>query len=244
MQLRDVKCLRIFDGSDESSELCSEYPEPPQAMTCECDVIPCNFNMTNLCPTAPPPGCAAETSDDDFLELGCFEKSVEHGPSGEPASLYDWSCMNYTGTSPCRSGLAFYSMRSNALIPALCYEFCVGKGMDIFALVHGVECRCGASAVNSQGDVLNLRHLQFNPAELTLHTDDMTPCPIRAYRYMGHYEAGSVPFGLTQILDIDSEYQRSIYAGKKVSHEDAPDGYQTTSPPPEVWRNQGNCGGW
>lgn len=203
-----------------------------------CDVIPCNSNMTNLCPTAPPPGCAAETSDDDFLELGCFEKSVEHGPSGSAASVYDWSCMNHTGTSPCRSGLPFYSMRSNALIPALCFEFCVGKGMDIFALVDGVECRCGASAVNTQGDVLNLRHLQFNPAELTLHTDDMTPCPIRAYRYMGHYEAGAVPFGLTQILDTDSEYQRSIYAGKKVSHEDAPDGQKTTSPPPQVvWRN-------
>ena len=35
-QLREVKCLRIFDGSDESPELCSEYPEPPPAMTCEC----------------------------------------------------------------------------------------------------------------------------------------------------------------------------------------------------------------
>ena len=28
------------------------------------------------------------------------------------------------------------------------YEFCTGKGLDIFALVAGVECRCGASAVN------------------------------------------------------------------------------------------------
>ena len=34
-QLREVKCLRIFDGSDESPELCAEYPAPQAAMTCE-----------------------------------------------------------------------------------------------------------------------------------------------------------------------------------------------------------------
>lgn len=34
-QLREVKCLRIFDASDESPELCAEYPAPQAAMTCE-----------------------------------------------------------------------------------------------------------------------------------------------------------------------------------------------------------------
>ena len=107
--------------------------------------------------------------------------------AGDAASVYDWSCMNHTG-SPCKSGLPFYSMRSNGMTPALCFEFCIGKGLDIFALVEGVECRCGASAVNSHDNGLDISHLQFNPAALTLHLNDMTGCPVRAYRYAGHYE--------------------------------------------------------
>ena len=60
-------------------------------------------------------------------------------------------------------------MHSNAMSPALCYDFCTSKaqrlrqpaesqlpvtararmqGMDIFALVEETECRCGISAAN------------------------------------------------------------------------------------------------
>ena len=74
------------------------------------------------------------------------------------------------------------------MTPALCFEFCIGKGLDIFGLVEGVECRCGASAVNSHDNGLDISHLQFNPAALTMHLNDMTGCPVRAYRYAGHYE--------------------------------------------------------
>ena len=73
------------------------------------------------------------------------------------------------------------------MTPALCFEFCIGKGLDIFGLV-GVECRCGASAVNGHGNGLDTSHLQFNPAALNLHLSDMGGCPLRAYRYAGHYE--------------------------------------------------------
>ena len=74
------------------------------------------------------------------------------------------------------------------MTPAPCFEFCIGKGLDIFGLVEGLECRCGASAVNSHDNGLDISHLQFNPATLTLHLNDMTGCPVRAYRYAGHYE--------------------------------------------------------
>ena len=49
--------------------------------------------------------------------------------------------------------MRFYSMRSNAMSPSLCYDFCTSKGMDIFALVEESECRCGVTAANR-----NLRH--------------------------------------------------------------------------------------
>jgi len=235
VQVREVKCLRIFDGADVSSSLCSEYPEPATSVPCECQVLPCNPNITNLCPASAPPACPAETSlDDDFIELGCFERLTGHDAPGDAASVYDWSCMNHTG-SPCKSGLPFYSMRSNAMTGALCFEFCIGKGLDIFGLVEGVECRCGASAVNSHDNGLDISHLQFNPAALTLHLNDMTGCPVRAYRYAGHYEGGGVPYGLTQILDTDSNYVRSIKAGRKIEEsEDSPAGYQFSTTTPEV----------
>ena len=83
MQVREVKCLRIFDGADVSSSLCSEYPEPATSVPCECQVLPCNPNITNLCPASAPPACPAETNlDDDFIELGCFERLTGHDAPG------------------------------------------------------------------------------------------------------------------------------------------------------------------
>lgn len=43
----------------------------------------------------------------------------------------------------------FYRLRMNKPMSAeSCFEFCIGAGMDLFGLVEGVECRCGASRLN------------------------------------------------------------------------------------------------
>ncbi|CAK9038096.1 unnamed protein product, partial [Durusdinium trenchii] len=184
-------------------------------------------------------GCQAEASfDDDFMELGCFERLPNHEVKDpkDSSSAYDWFCMNYTGQTPCMSGLPFYSMRSNAMTPGLCSEFCTGKGLDIFGLVDGEECRCGASAVNRNGKDQNIdmRHLEFDPAALTPHTSDMGLCPLRLFRYAGHFEGGGVPYGITQLLEGDSEYIRSIYSGRRIEHsEDAPSNLHLTTEAPE-----------
>ena len=245
MQVRSVNCLRVYDGSEVSEALCSEYPKPVTSVPCDCAVLPCNPNITSLC-ALDIQGCQAESSlDDDFIELGCFDRAANHQVSTVPASAYDWSCMNYTGTTPCMSGLPFYSMRSNAMTPGLCYEFCTGKGLDIFALVNGEECRCGASAVNtnSRDENIDTRHLEFDPAVLAPHTGDMGLCPLRLYRYAGHFEGGGVPFGITELLEGDSEYIRSIYAGRKLEHsEDAPANYVPPTPNPAYLQDGSQTG--
>ena len=46
---------------------------------------------------------------------------------------------------------------------------------------------------------------------------------------------GGVPYGLTQILDVDSNYLRSIKAGRKIEEsEDSPAGYQPSTAAPEA----------
>jgi len=45
--------------------------------------------------------------------------------------------------------LRFYRLRMNHdMTPELCFEFCLGAGLDLFGLVLGEECRCGASLLN------------------------------------------------------------------------------------------------
>ena len=44
--------------------------------------------------------------------------------------------------------MRFYRLQTNHdMTPELCFEFCIGAGLDLFGLV-GEECRCGASLLN------------------------------------------------------------------------------------------------
>jgi len=129
--------------------------------------------------------------------------------------------MDYDGTHPCKSGLPFYSMTSNAMSPSLCYDYCTSKGMDIFAMVDDSECRCGVSAANR-----NVRHraqespiLQFKVAALKPF-DDAGVCPLRAYRYIGHLEGGGLPPSMVQATAGDVEYVDSVFAGHQVTTEE------------------------
>jgi len=163
----------------------------------------------------------------NYLSVGCFSRVAGHNISSSEDDAKDWKCMGHTAGLVCNSGVPFYQMRSNAMSPSMCYEFCTGKGMDIFALVDGIECKCGATAVNH-----NIWHrqeakptLMFNLGKLSPFTDDMKLCPLRAYRYTGHFEAGGLPYALQQISQDDQVYIDSIVAGYLIphGHEDAPE---------------------
>ncbi|CAJ1387839.1 unnamed protein product, partial [Effrenium voratum] len=242
LQIRSVHCLRIFDGAAVAETLCAAYPKPAATKSCDCAELPCNANLTQMC--VAPQGGGDEDLDVDFLDLGCYERVAGHAaPAPQaPPSAYDFSCMSYTGAVPCKSGVPFYSMRSNSMNPPMCYEFCTGKGLDIFALVDDVECRCGASAVNqnARAHQVDSQHLDFNLAALTLKQSDMGMCPLRVYRYAGHYEEGGVPYAQTQLLEEDETYLKSIFSGHLVTHlEDAAEGTKTVPPTPEPSLAQG-----
>ena len=98
---------------------------------------------------------------------------------------------------PFRLPARFYrlQMTSGAMSPETCFEFCVGAGLDLFALVQGEECRCGASRLNK--GVWGEKsappgHLQL-PAPLSSCLTDQA-CPVRVYRWLGPFiSGGSVP---------------------------------------------------
>mmetsp|Transcript_34391 Transcript_34391/g.77154 ORF Transcript_34391/g.77154 Transcript_34391/m.77154 type:complete len:108 (+) Transcript_34391:237-560(+) len=99
--------------------------------------------------------------------------------------------------------------------PQLCFQFCLGKGLDLFGLV-GSECRCGASVLNRQAwrwggarPGLALPWNQLYPLE------DGETC-VLAYRYTGHFEdGGAVPDALQFLTEEDLAYMDSLAIGKK-----------------------------
>jgi len=215
VQIRDVQCLAVFEEALLPPEVCENLPAPPTTKPCDCAVLPCNPALASKCPSQAT--CSApDDLDRYFVELGCFKRVDGHeGPGREGKTAIDWSCMDYDGKLPCKSGVPFYSMRSNAMSPSLCYDFCTSKGMDIFALVEESECRCGVTAANR-----NLRHrkdenplLQFQVAVLEHFEPEKGTCPLRAYRYIGHLEAGGLPPSMVTALAGDVEYVDSVFAG-------------------------------
>ena len=67
--------------------------------------------------------------------LGCFPLLPDDGLHESPHA-YDDTCIHWNSTSPCRSGLPFYSMRSDSLDTSLCHSFCTAKGLDLSGIVR------------------------------------------------------------------------------------------------------------
>jgi hypothetical protein len=58
--------------------------------------------------------------------------------------------------------------------------------------------------------------LVFNPLAMTsVYPPDS--CPVRAYRYAGHYDSGGLPYGLVDIGAEDQAYLDSVVTGKTVT---------------------------
>ena len=145
---------------------------------------------------------------------------------GEPTSKpSDRTCVSWTeekGTI-CRSGLPFYRMRSNALTPSLCFEYCTGLGFDLFGLVLDSECRCGASELNqviwsrANGSIPSYLKLPLPPPRTC--ATPMDECPVRVYRFKGHFSSGgSIPAKLLRLSASSPAYIDSIVLGRNVSN--------------------------
>ena len=105
--------------------------------------------------------------------------------------------------------MRFYRLQTNHdMTPELCFEFCIGAGLDLFGLV-GEECRCGASLLNK--DVWQMAAPRTTGLLLPLAKqlpDTEMQCPVRVYRWIGPFvSGGSVPEHL-QMLHHGSDMLR------------------------------------
>lgn len=99
----------------------------------------------------------------------------------------------------------FYRLQANHdMMPELCFEFCIGAGLDLFGLV-GEECRCGASLLNK--DVWGAAVGGAPRGGLLLPLSKQLPtqeeCPVRVYRWIGPFvSGGSVPEHLQMLQPV------------------------------------------
>jgi len=220
--------MDVFKGT--VSDQCSSNMRPSEYKPCTCEEMTCSKEPSSHCPVDAE-WIGIHNSDNDYEDVGCFKKAPDDEGALSATDLHDPAdtrCMNYAGTELCQSGVPFYRIHSDLMTPAMCFTFCVSKGLDISALVDGSECRCGATVVNVNiwHRVRAPHHLAFEPARLTQTPRD-GECEVRVWRYKGHYENGGIPDGLTDILAQDVSYEDSIVAGRSIPEEQEEDGEQS-----------------
>lgn len=194
--------------AEVTEEHCSNTQKPPRTKACRCAELLC-VGDPDRCPQEEAQWFEPETP---YSELGCF--SLAHGhDDGHSDSLLDLSCVGYKGATPCKSGLPFYSMHSNAMSPSLCFGFCTSKGFDIFGLLKNTECRCGFSEINRNARMRgpSVPQLQFELAGLETFKDASGICPLRVFRYSGYFEAGGIPMSLVKLEEDDLQYFHKVF---------------------------------
>lgn len=99
----------------------------------------------------------------------------------------------------------------------MCFEFCLGNGLDLFALLDS-ECRCGASRLNRGvwGDEPPRQGLQLGRPLSGCVTD--AACPMRVYRWLGPFvSGGSVPEHLL-MLPLSFKRPPSLLGARNVGN--------------------------
>lgn len=226
---RTVRCRSIRNEPLEDIP-CFGMPRPCTLQACDCTFSACSVpNCNNQSETTLQSRhsnlseCEQPFSGYDFTCLGCF--SLQPGDNTDPPkSVMDSACVHWNSTNGtrCRSGLPFYRMLSNALTPTLCFEFCTGIGLDLFAIVQSSECRCGASWVNqgiwrrTEGIARPYLELPW-PIENSCDVSVRIGCPVRVYRFSGPFESGgSIPVALLKPRAADVAYLDSILTGTDI----------------------------
>ena len=145
LQRRIVQCRTMNDRPVEDAE-CDGLQKPVDVKACDCSTMRCVSEASKTCESQAAndhrASFTAEESKDIEMDvpecLGCFPLSSDDGLHESP-DAYNDACARWNSTSPCRSGLPFYSMRSDALDTSLCYSFCTSKGLDLSGIVGGKE---------------------------------------------------------------------------------------------------------
>ncbi|CAE7030913.1 TUBA [Symbiodinium natans] len=215
-QVRTRGCFTL-DGEEMPEESCAALPKPTLTRHCGCGVLFCD---DKVCKDVLPESEDTVDNEDDgnFECLGCFPLGAAESEAelleNKDVQVADAKCIDHADGTPCNGGMPFFRMRSNAMTPALCFEFCIGEGLDLFAVVQGVECRCGASAMNHVWGGKKARPgLQLPKMQSDCLEDGN--CPMRVYRWKGPFvSGGSVPPHLLESSGSSSAYIASIVAGR------------------------------
>ena len=210
------KCLRS----------CAQgFSRPALTRHCGCGVLACDENVCK--DLHPDTEDTTDNEDDEHFEcLGCFPVAEEeYQPQfveNKEVSVLDETCIDHDGQNgPCRGGMPFFRMRSNAMTPVICFEFCIGEGLDLFALVQGVECRCGATALNLVWQGKKPRPGLQLPPTMQSSCLEEGECPMRVYRWKGPFVAGgSVQSHLLKISEGDQAHVTSVVLGQRIGHMD------------------------
>ncbi|CAK9088592.1 Hypothetical protein SCF082_LOCUS41836, partial [Durusdinium trenchii] len=232
-QKRTVRCMSL-EEQPLLAWRCEHLVKPKAFRRCHCGVLSCKPDCqpgTDLDNDDEPDSNTeiGEERDSDFECVGCFPLGPGEELVAPPAVAADETCIDWApSNAPCRSGMPFYRVRmtSGAMSAETCFEFCLGAGLDLFALVQGEECRCGASRLNK--GVWGEKsappgHLQL-PAPLSSCLTDQA-CPVRVYRWLGPFiSGGSVPEHLLMLNAGNTIYVDSIVHGKHISEEQEEDG--------------------
>jgi len=160
----------------------------------------------------------------DYEELGCITKDPDDEVGKDGSKYFDKTCMKWKSSKPCRGGLPFYRMHSDAMSPGLCMEFCMGKGFDIAGIADGEECRCGASVLNSASWHMTKPRPGLTMAGMPKHLPE-EQCHIHVFRYLGQFEMGGIPSAVAiGLMEQDVTYIDSIVKGKEIEEESLEDG--------------------
>lgn len=109
----------------------------------------------------------------------------------------------------------------------MCAEFCLAKGLDISGVVTSIECRCGASANNTDvwGEGLARPDLAVQPPASAV--PEGGNCGILLWRYLG---ALPIAAELMDVTNVDIDYVRSIVRGGNASDVEAAEPHALAAP--------------
>jgi len=237
MQFRDAQCRNVWDGLALDKSACVSLPKPCQTTECACGTMKCDEDAETCSPAAPSAAkCESAASQKiEPIALGCIDDVL---PSvSDTTDAYDETCMTCSGDEPCHGGLPFYRQRMSGATPKDCLDFCTKKGLDLAGLVSGGgECRCGASPLNTAIEPRPCLQLKLQ----SLFASN-TSCPVAVYRYSGHYEDGSLPADLQDMIADDTEYVDTVAQGHRLKSE-PPGGEAEFAVEPGIAAAAGNQG--
>eukprot|EP00435_Cladocopium_sp_Y103_P073690 s7_g44.t1 len=225
-QKREVNCYSLNAEQLEDFR-CEHLMKPRKYRRCHCGVLSCPKDCSDCQDDESSDNSEfGESRDSEFELVGCFPLG-DGDVTGETEEAADFKCRDWTDNSAaCRSGLPFYRLQMNHdMTPELCFEFCIGAGLDLFGLV-GEECRCGASLLNK--DIWRMEAPRTTglllPLAKQLPESEME-CPVRVYRWLGPFvSGGSVPEHLQMLHVGNTIYVDSIVTGTDISEEQEEDG--------------------